>query len=284
MRRLRQKWSRQVRFRERSTNAFSASVLMAPPRAVSGSVSAAWSFSIGQLPTDEAASIGVRASKEHIADLLVDDFKADNGKLRSTVSTLLDQLADEGVLMPVGDEFRIQTEEGRNWDFEFRQREAKLKNNTANFDEQRDRLLGAEIDRIVRSLKLLQGAAKEARSLTLHRTQDPPAANGETIPVWVRDGFSGSEKEMIAAARAAGVSSPILYVFVPRKSRDELLNAISTEQAAEQTINAKGVPSGEAGQLAKQSMESRRQLAEKQRKDLGAGNRCGRKGLPGRRQ
>ena len=225
-------------------------------------------FLIGQLPTEEAASIGVRACKEHIADLLVDDLKADNGKLRSTVSTLLDQLADEGVLMPVGDEFRIQTEEGRNWDFEFRQREAKLKNNTANFDEQRDRLLGAEIDRIVRSLKLLQGAAKEARSLTLHRTQDPPAANGETIPVWVRDGFSGSEKEMIAAARAAGVSSPILYVFVPRKSRDELLNAISTEQAAEQTINAKGVPSGEAGQLAKQSMESRRQLAEKQRKDL----------------
>ena len=73
---------------------------------------------------------------------------------------------------------------------------------------------------------------------------------------------------MIAAARTAGVSSPILYVFVPRKSSDELLNAISTEQAAEQTINAKGVPSGEAGQLAQQSMESRRQLAEKQRKDL----------------
>jgi hypothetical protein len=225
-------------------------------------------FLIGQLPTDEAASIGVRASKEHIADLLVDDLKADNGKLRSTISTLLDQLADEGILMRVGDEFRIQTEEGRNWDFEFRQREVKLKSNTTNFDEQRDRLLGAEIDRIVRSLKLLQGAAKEARSLTLHRTQDPPTASGETIPVWVRDGFSGSEKEMIAAARAAGVSSPILYLFVPRKSRDELLNAISTEQAAEQTINAKGVPSGEAGQLAKQSMESRRQLAEKQRKDL----------------
>ena len=225
-------------------------------------------FLIGQLPTDEAASIGVRACKEHIADLLVDDLKADNGKLRSTASALLDQLADNGVLMRVGDEFRIQTEEGRNWDFEFRQREAKLKNNTANFDEQRDRLLGAEIDRIVKGLKLLQGAAKEPRALTLHRAQDPPVANGETLPVWIRDGFSGSEKEMIAAARTAGVSGPILYLFIPRKSRDELLNAIATEQAAEQTLNAKGVPSGEAGQLAKQSMESRRQLAEKQRKDL----------------
>jgi hypothetical protein len=225
-------------------------------------------FLIGQLPTDHAASIGVRGSKEHIADLLVDDLRADNGKLRSTVSGLLDQLADESVLMRVGDEFRIQTEEGRTWDFEFHQRVAKLKADTANFDEKRDRFLGAEIDRIVRSLKLLQGTAKESRSMTICRTQDPPAATGETIPVWVRDGFSGSEKEMMAAARAAGVSSPILYVFVPRKSRDELLNAIATEQAAEQTVAAKGVPSGEAGQLARQSMESRRQLAEKQRKDL----------------
>jgi len=225
-------------------------------------------FLIGQLPTDEAVSIGVRASKEHIADLLVDDLTADNGKLRNTVSALLDQLADDGVLMRVGDAFRIQTEEGRNWDFEFRQREAKFKNNTAYFDEKRDQYLGAEIDRIARGLKLLQGAAKEARTLTLFRGQDPPAANGESIPVWVRDGFSGSEKEMLDAARAAGVSSAVLYLFVPKKSRDELLNAIAMEQAADETIKGKGVPSGEPGQLAKQSMESRRQLAERQRKDL----------------
>ena len=202
-----------MRSRERSTNAFSAWVLTASLKAVSGSVFAGWSFLIGQLPTD-AASIGVRASKEHIADLLVDDLTADNGKLRSTVSTLLDQLADEGVLMPVGDEFRIQTEEGRNWDFDSASARPNSRT-TPPISTTTDRLLGAEIDRIVRSLKLLQGAAKEARSLTLHRTQDPPAANGETIPVWVRDGFSGSEKEMIAPrARpaSAALSSMCSYL------------------------------------------------------------------------
>ncbi len=225
-------------------------------------------FLIGQLPADSAADIGVRANKEHIADLLVDDLAADNGKLRSTVAGLLDQLAEDGVLMRVGEEFRIQTEEGRNWDHEFRQREAKLKNSTAHFDEQRDRLLGAEIDRIVRGLKILHGAAKEARTLAIHRTQDPPPVNGDAIPVWLRDGFSGSEKDMLAAARTAGVSSPVLYLFVPRKSRDELLNAIATEQAAEQTMNAKGVPATPEGQVARQSMESRRRLAEEQRKTL----------------
>ncbi len=225
-------------------------------------------FLIGQLRRDSAVEIGIRATKEHIADLLVDDLHADNGKLRSTVATALDKLADNGVLMPVGDEFRIQTEEGRNWDQEFRQRESKLKNDTTNFDEQRDNLLGAEIDRIVRSIKLTHGAAKTARSLTVHRGSEPPTLNGDTIPVWVRDQFSGSETELLNAARGAGVDSPILYVFIPRKSRDELLNAIATAQAADQTIHAKGAPATPEGQLARQSMESRRALAVQQRDNL----------------
>ena len=103
-------------------------------------------FLIGQLKTESGADIGVRATAEHIADLLVEDLTADNGKLRSDVATQLNALADEGVLMRVGSEFRIQTEEGRAWDDEFRKRETKFKNNAADFDEQRDQLLGAEVD------------------------------------------------------------------------------------------------------------------------------------------
>ena len=40
-------------------------------------------FLIGKLKRDGEADIGVRANKEHIADLLVDDLTADNGKLRA---------------------------------------------------------------------------------------------------------------------------------------------------------------------------------------------------------
>jgi hypothetical protein len=225
-------------------------------------------FLIGQLPREAGADIGVRATKEHIADLMVDDLTADNGKLRAEVARALDQLAEEGVLMRVGDEFRIQTEEGRNWDDEFRKREAKLKNDTAFFDEYRDRYLADDVARTVAKVKLLHGAAKVPRSLVTHRTAEPPASDGESIPLWLRDGFTTSEKEVLNAARAAGVSSPVLFVFIPRKSRDELLNAIATEQAAEQTLNAKGVPSTPEGQLARQSMESRYQLARRQRELL----------------
>jgi len=225
-------------------------------------------FLIGQLPTEGAGDIGVRATKEHLADLLVDDLAADNGKLRSDVAILLDKLAAEGILMPVGKEFRIQTEEGRNWDHEFRQREAKLRNDAAFFDEKRDQLLAAELQRLVDKIKLLQGSAKVPRDLRLHRSAEPPQTDGESIPIWLRDGFTTSENNVLSVARAVGVNSPMLLVFIPRKSRDELLNLIATETAAEQTISAKGAPATPEGQVARQSMDSRYRLAKQQREML----------------
>jgi len=225
-------------------------------------------FLIGRMPVDGPGDIAVRATKEHISDLMVEDLKADNGKLRNTVATLLEKMADEAVLMRVGNEFRIQTEEGRAWDQDFRNRETRLRNDTHNFDEERTRLLLAEFNDIARKVKLPHGAAKEARSLTLYTGSEPPPSDGDSIAVWVRDQFSGSETDLVNTARAAGVDNPTLYVFIPRKAKDDLLNAITAAQAAEHTINAKGAPSTPEGQLARQSMESRRVLAVQQRDSL----------------
>jgi hypothetical protein len=225
-------------------------------------------FLIGRMPLDGPGDIGVRATKEHIADLMVEDLKADNGKLRNTVSTLLEKMADEAVLMRVGNEFRIQTEEGRAWDQDFRNRETRLRNDNHNFDEERTRLLLAEFNDTARTVKLTHGAAKEARSLTLYTGSEPPPRDGDSISVWVRDQFSGSETDLVNTARAAGVNDPTLYVFIPRKAKDDLLNAIAAAQAAEQTVNAMCAPSTPEGQLARQSMESRRMLAVQQRDHL----------------
>jgi hypothetical protein len=225
-------------------------------------------FLIGQLKTEAGADIGVRASAEHIADLLVQDLTADNGKLRSDVAAQLSKLADAGVLMRVGTEYRIQTEEGRAWDDEFRKRETKFKNNAADFDEQRDQLLAAEVDKALKGIKLIQGQAKVSRSLLTHRGQDAPQVTGDTIPVWIRDGFSSTEKAMTDAAIAAGMDSPTIYVFIPKKSREELLSAIAAFEAAHQTIQAKGAPATQEGELAKSAMESRRKLAETARNNL----------------
>jgi hypothetical protein len=226
-------------------------------------------FLIGQLPREGVADIGIKATKDHLADLLVDDFANDNGKLRATVADALEKLAEESVLMRVGDEYRIQTEEGRNWEFDFRQRETKCRNDINYIVERREQLLGAEVQKIVAGVRLLHGAAKVPRELKIFRSQDPPTTDGQIIPIWLRDGFSGMEKDVVNAARAAGVNSPTLFVFIPKKASDELLGLIAVEQAAEQTINFKGVPvPGSAAEVARQSMESRLRYARQQRETL----------------
>jgi hypothetical protein len=222
-------------------------------------------FLIGQLKTEAGADTGVRATADYIADLLVEDLTADNGKLRAGVAAQLDKLADEAVLMRVGNEFRLQTEEGRAWDDEFRKRETKFKANAADFDEQRDQLLFAAVAESLKSVKLIQGQAKISRSLMIHRGHDAPTVSGEAIPVWIRDGFSSTEKAMTDAAIAAGMDSPIIYVFIPKKSREDLLNAMAAYHAADQTINTKGTP---ALPETKQAMLSRRDLAKEKQEQL----------------
>lgn len=225
-------------------------------------------FLIGKLPREAGADLGVRATKEHIADLLVDELQGDNGKLRAAVAATLERLASEGALMRVGEEYRLQTKEGSEWDREFRNRQTKLANDDATVQVRRDALLYAESDRIIRALKLVQGAAKESRSLSVHREQTPPPASDESVPVWVRDGWSCSEKEVLEAARVAGSSNPLIQVFIPRQSADDLRRLVIDAEAAEQTLNAKGLPTTPEGLEARRSMESRRDLAVRERDEL----------------
>lgn len=225
-------------------------------------------FLISKLPREAGADVGVRASKGHVADLLVDDLQADNGKLRSAVEATLEKLAASGALMKVGDEFRLQTKEGAEWDAEFRRRQAKLANNDADVQIIRDQLLYAEADRVIRAVKLTQGAAKEARQLVVSRDQSPPPGDGETVPLWIRDGWSSSEKEVVDAARAAGTDSPTIFAFIPRQAADDLRRWVVETEAAQQTLDAKGVPTTREGEEARQSMESRRNLAVRSRDEL----------------
>ncbi len=225
-------------------------------------------FLIGKLPHEPGADIGVRATKEHVADLLIDDLRGDNGKLRSQVEDTLTRLTEEGVLMRVGDEYRIQTREGAEWDREFRNRQTKLANDPTDLQIRRDQLLYAEFEKAVRGLRILHGAAKQPRQLTLHREDTPPVVSGQSIPVWVRDGWSSSEKDVLEAARSAGSDSPVIYAFIARKSADDLRKFIVEAEAAQATLDYKGAPTTAEGQEARHSMESRRDFAARQRDDL----------------
>jgi hypothetical protein len=225
-------------------------------------------FLIGRLPREGAADIGVRATKEHLADLLVNDLGGDNGKVRSDVETTLDRLVTQGTLMRVEDEFRLQTREGSEWEREFRNRQTRLANDDPDLQIKRDNFLYAEADRVVRAQRLSHGAAKEARLLMIYRDPTPPPVSGEGIPVWIRDGWASAEKELVDASRNAGADGPTLYVFIPRTSAEDLRKWIIDAAAAEETINFKGVPRTDEGREARHSMESRRDIAIRKRDEL----------------
>ncbi len=214
-------------------------------------------FLIGKLKRDDGLDTGVRANKDHIADLLVDDLAADNGKLRAEVEATLKNLADKGILMSVGDEYRLQTREGSEWDREFRNHQTKLSHNDATIQFRRDELLYTEAERVIRTVKKLQGLSKESRSLVISREPTVPAGDGVSVPIWIRDGWSCSEKEVVETARSIGTDSPVLPVFLPRQSAEDLKRLVVEALAAEQTLNSRGLPSTPEGQEAQKSMESR---------------------------
>ena len=218
-------------------------------------------FLVGKLKREAGADIGVRATKDHLADLLIDDLSGDNGTLRAEVDDKLKKLSDHGMLMLVGDEYRLQTREGSDWDREFRNRQTKLNNDDAAIQFKRDQLIYGDIDKTVRATKVIQGAAKEPRQFMVHREQTAPVVDGSSVPMWIRDGWSCAEKDVVEAARAAGTDSPILFVFIPRQSAEDLRRLIVEADATQQTLDAKGNPTTAEGQEARQSMDSRRARA-----------------------
>lgn len=225
-------------------------------------------FLIGKLKRDSGLDIGVRATREHIADLVITDLTADNSKLRAEIDAALAQLVGAGELMQIDGEYRLQTNAARQWDADFRARQAKLNGDEPNIQFNRDTFLYAEAGKILGSIKILQGAAKEPRRLLIHREQTPPQVDSDGIPVWIRDQWSCTEKEMVEAARVAGAQSPIIYVFIPRRSADDLRRLIVDAEAAKQTLDAKGNPATPEEQEARQHMANHLASAESERNRL----------------
>lgn len=225
-------------------------------------------FLIGKLKREGGADIGVRANKDHLADLLVSDLAADNGMLRSEVEATLKKLSDDAVLMRLGDEYRLQTREGAEWDREFRNRQTKLGGDAATIKFLQDQLLYAEADRIIRGQRLAQGAAKELRQFLVHRDQTPPPVDGASIPVWIRDGWSCSQKDVEEAARSAGTDSPVIHIFINKQAADDLKRVLIEAESARLTLDTKGNPTTDEGRDARQGMDSRRQRTEAERERL----------------
>ena len=219
-------------------------------------------FLIRKLPREAGVDSGVRATADTLADLLVRDLAGDGAALRGRLPALLDELAAAGTLMKLDDEYSLQTRESSEWEAEFRNRQSRLANDPTDMSGKRAQLLGVAVQEAVGSIRLLHGACKEPRKLSLNFGAEPPPDGGPDVAVWIRDGWGADEKSVIADARAAGPDSPTIHVFVPKSRADALARLIAARSAAHDTLEYKGVPSTFEGIEARQGMETRRAEAE----------------------
>ena len=70
----------------------------------------------------------------------------------------------------------------------------------------------------------------------MHFGQDMPAADTNSVPVWVRNEWDVSEKTVREDAEAAGIDSPIIFVLLPRRDADALKNTLANYGAATETL------------------------------------------------
>lgn len=209
--------------------------------------------------------VGIRATVDSLADLLVEDLSSGSSSLRSQLPGLLDRCE---LLMKVGDEYRIQTEESAAWTDEFLSQRAALSSEAHRIHAERDDRIRRTFGEAARKLSLVQGDAKVTRDIYPVFDAQLPDDADQRICVWVRDGWSGDENSVRADARQAGNQSPTVFVFIPKRSADDLRHHLIDFKAASATLDKRGVPNTPEGTEARAAMETTKQTAEGKIREL----------------
>lgn len=229
-------------------------------------------YLIGKLPTEANADIGVRATEHSLADLLLDDLNSGSHELRKKIPDLLQQLQSQGILMALdtanGIEFRLQTQESSQWYDTYRQQEAEFEGNVQRIENKREDLLHHRIQALATTVRITQGNSKEQRTLQLNFDAEVPKDANKKIYLWVQDGWQTDEKSLLAEARNAHPDLPTLYIFLPARNKSELHKAIITQEAAQATLDMRGIPTTAEGKDARIAMETRLNEAKKQVENL----------------
>jgi hypothetical protein len=216
-------------------------------------------FLINKLP-DTEDKLGIRADAAHLADLLTDSLIEGTDEVRKRVPLLLTALHEEGVLMEVDGEYRLQTTEGAAWEGEYRKLLAGIKNDETRIAAARSQFLSKEVSTVLSGITVNQGNANVPRKPQVHHGKDkPPAYDGPVV--WIRDGFSESEGAIMKEVNGASTDEASVFVVIPKSQLEELKSAIAQSLAAEETLGAKGNPSTEPGRDARQAMMSRLSIA-----------------------
>lgn len=230
-------------------------------------------YLINKLPADAAVDLGLKATDDVLADLLVTDLGSGSSQLRTRLPSLLGQLQNDDRLVmalagPSGTEYRLQTRESSAWYDEFRAQEAELKSAPQRVEHHRADLFKARFGDLLKKVRVVQGKENIERRITPTYDDSLPKDNEKSLYLWIQDGWQTEEKSVVAEARAKSTDNPTLFAFLPAHNKTELTNAIVALESARSTQRKRGTPATEEGRDALRSMESRERNAEKELKDL----------------
>lgn len=203
--------------------------------------------------------IGIKATVDTIADLLITDLSAGSSELRSRLPGLLDQ---RDLLIKVNDEYRIETEESAAWNDEFQHQKSLLENNRSLVDSLRNERIILRLQESVRRLSISHGSSNVSREIKLCTSGNLASDSESNITVWVRDGWSTDENSVRAEARQAGNQSPTIFGFIPQRNPDGLRTQIVEYKAALETLASKTASDGPEGQEARAATETSKLAAE----------------------
>jgi hypothetical protein len=211
---------------------------------------------------------GLKSNETTIADLLIDNLNEHSAPFRVKIKELIQQLVEEKVLMPINDEFKLQTKIGAEWEQEFTKQYIKI-NSSGD-----DKIQMLRKERIIAHFKakssgiiITQGTSRTVRDFDLWDKDTMPNTD-HRLNLWIRDGWFENETTVLDEIRAAGNNTPLAYAFVKKFRDSDLRSEIIKYLAAELTINAMGLPSTPEGEQAKKSMETRQLQAKAAIQDL----------------
>lgn len=225
-------------------------------------------FLLASIPNQmgETQQAGLRATAPFIADLLVEDLQSDGAALRKRVPELLEELETSGHLQKLGDEYRLQTEEGADWQRDYGSRLVALRDDSSRLATLRHERLTQAVDDALKGLTLTHGVSRTPRRIELHWGSDAPAEGEGRVPVWVRDEWSVTETAARNAAAEAGDDSAVVHVLLPKRNAERLKEALASHEAAQKTVQTRPTPQTAEGKEAQRAM-SGRAAAESERID-----------------
>ncbi len=203
--------------------------------------------------------IGITASANTLADLMVEDLTEGSGALRNRLPEILSKCQ---LVMKIGEEYRIQTEESAAWTDEFANQSNTV--SSLRIDEIREERIKQQFERLVSKFSILEGISKVTRTVEKTFSASLPSDYTKKVYVWVRNGWNIQESSVHAEALQAGNQSPTIYVFLPKQSADELRHNIIEYLAATATIEHRGVPNSAEGKDAYLSMKTTQETADSQ--------------------